>query len=82
MNQGPIEIMIPKTSVAVSEGKLVEWLAGDNEQVAEGQPLYVLETDKVEIEVEAPVSGTFRTAGVPGTTYTVGTVIAWLWPSS
>jgi pyruvate/2-oxoglutarate dehydrogenase complex dihydrolipoamide acyltransferase (E2) component len=40
------------------------------------QPLYLLETDKVENEVLAPVSGVLRRVGHEGETYPVGEVIA------
>ena len=36
---------------------LVEWLVADGDDVADGQALYVVETDKVETEVEAATSG-------------------------
>ena len=52
-----VPINIPKLGVSMSEGTLVEWLVEDGEQVAEGQLLYLIETDKVENDVEAPASG-------------------------
>ena len=48
-----VPINIPKLGVSMTEGTLVEWLVSDGDQVSEGQPLYVIETDKVENEVEA-----------------------------
>ena len=47
-------------------------MAGD---VTAGQVLYRLETDKVEMDVEAPVSGVLRISGTAGQTYLVGTEI-------
>ena len=52
------EILLPKIGFAMSEGQIAEWLAADGTQVAEGQPLYLLEADKSTNEVEAPASGT------------------------
>jgi len=67
---------IPKLGWEMQEGTLVEWLVPDGGRVEAGQPLYVLETDKVEQTVEATVSGTLRVIGVVGETYPVGHVIA------
>ncbi len=64
--------------MAVTEGTIVRWLVADGEQVAEGQPLYLLETDKVEMEVEAPVPGTFHPLGEAGQTYLVGADVAYI----
>ena len=55
-----VPINIPKLGVSMTEGTLVEWLVADGDEVSEGQPLYVVETDKVENEVEATAAGTVR----------------------
>ncbi len=68
-------IRIPRVSVAVSEAELVELLIGSGEHVAEGAPLYVIATEKVDQEIEAGASGTVRWTGEVGTTYDIGTEI-------
>ena len=60
----------------MTEGTLVNWLVSDGDTVASGTPIYLLETDKVENEVESPTPGTIRLLGDPGRTYAVGTTIA------
>jgi pyruvate/2-oxoglutarate dehydrogenase complex dihydrolipoamide acyltransferase (E2) component len=70
------EIRIPKTGDAVEEGTLVEWLVEDGAQVAAGTPIYLLETDKVEMEIEAPCAGTIRRVGTAGDIYPVGELVA------
>lgn len=70
-----IEIRIPKLGMEMTDGTLATWLAGDGAEVAQDDPLYVLETDKVETEVPSPVAGTLRHIGVEGETYAVGEVI-------
>ena len=70
-----VPINIPKLGVSMTEGTLVEWLVADGDQVAEGQAIYLIETDKVENEVEATASGTIRISGEEGETYPVGTPI-------
>lgn len=69
------EILLPKLGFSMNEGQLSEWLAKDGDQVAEGQPLYLLESDKSTNEVEAPSSGTLRIVAEIGETYQVGTVL-------
>jgi len=70
-----VPINIPKLGVSMTEGTLVEWLVSDGDQVSEGQALYIIETDKVENEVEATASGTVRLTGEEGETYPVGEAI-------
>lgn len=69
------EIILPKIGFSMNEGTISEWLAADGEQVAEGQPLFLLEADKSANEVEAPASGTLRIAAPAGETYEVGTIL-------
>lgn len=68
-------LTIPKPAVTMSEGSITEWLVSDGEEVRAGQPLYTLETEKTETEIEAPTDGTVRIVGEPGVAYEVGTVI-------
>jgi len=70
------EIRIPKPGDAVMEGTLVEWLVDDGARVEIGQQLYMLETDKVEMEVESPTAGVIRLIGREGEIYPVGELIA------
>jgi pyruvate/2-oxoglutarate dehydrogenase complex dihydrolipoamide acyltransferase (E2) component len=70
------EIRIPKPGDAVMEGTLVEWLVAEGARVETGQKLYLLETDKVEMEVESPCGGVIRRIGEEGEIYPVGQLIA------
>lgn len=68
---------MPALGVAQETGRLVEWLRAEGEQVAHGEPLFEVETDKVTVTIEAPASGTL--AGVraaQGEEVPVGRVIA------
>ena len=67
-----VPINIPKLGVSMTEGTLIEWLVADGAVVAEGEPIYLIETDKVENDVESPVAGIVRITGVEGETYDVG----------
>ena len=42
----PTPLLIPRLEMAMTEGGLAQWLVEDGAQVAEGDPIYVLETEK------------------------------------
>ena len=70
------EVLLPKIGFSMSEGEVAEWLVADGQDVAEGQPLFLLESDKSTNEIEAPTSGTLRILIAAGETHEVGTVLA------
>jgi pyruvate/2-oxoglutarate dehydrogenase complex dihydrolipoamide acyltransferase (E2) component len=72
------EVKIPKLGLTMEEGTVAAWLVADGTAVSTGQSLYLLETDKVETEVEAEADGVLS-QGVPeGTTLAPGAVVGWL----
>lgn len=50
-------IIMPKFGMTQTEATVVRWLAQEGQQVQTGDPLLEVETDKVNMEVEAPASG-------------------------
>lgn len=70
------QVLLPKIGFSMNEAVLSEWMVADGTQVAEGQPLYSLESDKSVQEIESPVSGTLKIIAQVGETYEVGTVLA------
>lgn len=60
----------------MTEGSIVDWLVNDGDRISADDPLYVLETDKVETEIASPADGVIRIIGVIGETYAVGELIA------
>jgi pyruvate/2-oxoglutarate dehydrogenase complex dihydrolipoamide acyltransferase (E2) component len=68
-------IRIPRVSVAISEATLVDVLVKDGEPVHEGDPLFVIETEKVETEIVAGASGTVHWTEGVGTVYDIGAEI-------
>jgi pyruvate dehydrogenase E2 component (dihydrolipoamide acetyltransferase) len=72
-------VRIPKLGQTVEEVVLTGWLKHEGDIVRQGEPLYTVQTDKAEIEVEAPASGTLRKILVPeGTEVPVFTVVAYI----
>ena len=69
------EILLPKLGFSMNEGTLAEWLAADGATITEGQPLYLLESDKSAQEIEAPASGKLKILKEAGEVYEVGTVL-------
>lgn len=70
------EILLPKIGFSMNEGTVGEWLVPDGGEVSEGQPLFLLESDKSANEVEAPASGRLRIAvEAGGDPVPVGTIL-------
>lgn len=72
------EFTMPKLGLTMTDGTIREWLVDDGTFVQAGEPLLVIETDKVETEVEARADGVLRLVGVVGSTYECGAVIGYL----
>lgn len=51
-------VVLARLGETVDTVVVLEWLVAVGDRVAVGDPLVRVETDKVEVEVEAPVGGT------------------------
>ena len=66
-------LKLPVLSVGMEEGDVVEVNVSVGQHVRADEPIMVVETEKVQIAVESPVSGTVREILVgPGMTVPVG----------
>jgi len=73
------EVKLPQLGQSVEEASIVRWLKAEGDSVAKGEPLLAVQTDKAEIECEAPAAGTLRKILVDtDVTVPVMTVIALL----
>ena len=73
------EVILPKWGMTMQDGTIVEWLVSEGQAVQEGDPLAVVETEKVETELPCPDVGTVVEIVVgEGDTVDVGAVVAWL----
>lgn len=52
----PVAVRIEHSGLA-EEVVVIEWFVDDGQHVAAGQPLVVIESEKTQIEIEAPASG-------------------------
>lgn len=70
-----IEIKIPSVGESVQEAVLVEWYKTDGDTVQKDEPLFVVETDKVTLEIVAEASGILTTLVAEGETVAIGAVV-------
>ena len=70
------EVKVPVLGESITEATLGEWLKQPGDPVKADEPIASLETDKVSVEVPAPVAGVMGAHGVNvGDTVAVGAVI-------
>ena len=71
------DVIMPALGMAQDTGILVSWLRREGEEVAKGDPLMEVETDKAVVEVEAPAAGILAAvSAAEGDEVPVGQVIA------
>jgi pyruvate/2-oxoglutarate dehydrogenase complex dihydrolipoamide acyltransferase (E2) component len=71
-----VDILIPKLGMSMTDATLSQWLVADGAQVAVGQDIYAIETDKSVQEVQSPVAGRLVIIAKEGQVYPVGELIA------
>lgn len=72
-----MDVLMPQVGETVAEGTISAWLKRTGDQVAPGEALLEIETDKTTMEVPAPGPGVLAAIRVPaGQTVKVGTVLA------
>lgn len=70
------DIKIPALGESISEATIASWLKKVGDYVAADEPLATLETDKVAVDLTAPVAGVLMAlAAEPGATVQVGAVV-------
>ncbi|MFZ7131538.1 MAG: dihydrolipoyl dehydrogenase [Eubacteriales bacterium] len=73
------EIIMPKAGMDMEEGTVIKWLKNEGDPVKTGEPLLEILTDKVNMEVEAEVSGTLlKITADEGEVLPVFTVIGYI----
>lgn len=73
-----IEIRVPEVGEAVKEALLVQWYRQDGDVVKRDELLFLIETDKVTLEVAAEAGGRLHILVGAGETVPVGAVVATL----
>ena len=70
-----IEIKIPHVGESIQEAVLVEWYKQDGDRVQKDEPLFVIETDKVTLEIVAEADGVLKVLVPAGATIAIGAVV-------
>jgi 2-oxoglutarate dehydrogenase E2 component (dihydrolipoamide succinyltransferase) len=70
-----LEIKIPGVGESVQEAILAQWYRQDGDMVHKDEPLFVIETDKVTLEIEAEADGVLKILVQEGETVAIGAVV-------
>jgi pyruvate dehydrogenase E2 component (dihydrolipoamide acetyltransferase) len=74
-----IPVYMPKFGMTMTTGLITEWMYAAGEAVKQGEALAVIETEKVQTELESPATGTLVDVKYPdGEEAPVGEIIAWI----
>jgi 2-oxoglutarate dehydrogenase E2 component (dihydrolipoamide succinyltransferase) len=69
------EIKVPSVGESVTEALLAQWYKEDGDHVQKDEPLYVIETDKVTLEVTAEAEGVLHIGIAAGETVAIGAIV-------
>jgi pyruvate dehydrogenase E2 component (dihydrolipoyllysine-residue acetyltransferase) len=69
------EVVMPRLSDSMEEGTIVRWLKSDGDEVAKGEELVEIETDKATMTYESDVAGVLEIIAGDGDTLPVGDII-------
>src|SRR5215218_7518729 len=70
------DVAMPRLSDSMEEGTILKWLKSDGDDVAKGEELVEIETDKATMTYEADADGTLEIVAEEGSTLAIGEVIA------
>jgi 2-oxoglutarate dehydrogenase E2 component (dihydrolipoamide succinyltransferase) len=70
-----VEIKVPSVGESVTEALLAQWFKSDGDTVNKDEPLFVIETDKVTLEVVSEAAGVLAIKVQEGETVAIGAVV-------
>jgi 2-oxoglutarate dehydrogenase E2 component (dihydrolipoamide succinyltransferase) len=70
------EVKVPEVGESITQGVIAAWLKTEGDQVAEGEDLFELETDKATLSVPSPAGGVLAIIEEEGAEVSVGQVVA------
>src|SRR5262245_19970273 len=78
----PVNLVVPSVGESITEVEIGDWLKQEGEPVDQDEPVVVIETEKVSVELPAPMNGTITTQlKHKGDKASVGDVIGYLEPN-
>jgi pyruvate dehydrogenase E2 component (dihydrolipoamide acetyltransferase) len=72
------EVKLPRLGQGMEAGTVTRWLKSEGDQVAKGEPLFEVDTDKVTQEVESDFAGVLLKIALAEGEAPVGQTIAWI----
>jgi pyruvate dehydrogenase E2 component (dihydrolipoamide acetyltransferase) len=72
------EVKLPRLGQGMEAGTITKWLKSEGDNVAKGEPLFEIDTDKVTQEVESDYEGVLLKIALPEGEAPVGQTIAWI----
>ncbi|MCW2957714.1 MAG: 2-oxoglutarate dehydrogenase, subunit, partial [Solirubrobacterales bacterium] len=76
-----IQVVAPGAGESVTEGEILEWHVKEGDRVKLDETIVEISTDKVDVEVPSPASGTIvKLHAEEGETITVGQLLAEIQP--
>ncbi len=73
-----VEVKVPSVGESIVKGILSKWLKKNGDVVTEGETIFELETDKVNVEVPAPASGKIEIQAPEGDEVNIGQTVAFV----
>jgi pyruvate dehydrogenase E2 component (dihydrolipoamide acetyltransferase) len=70
------DVVMPRLSDSMEEGTILKWLKAEGDEIARGDELVEIETDKATMTYEADTAGTLSIVAQEGETLPIGEVIA------
>ena len=61
-----VKVIMPQAGQDLETGIVKQWLKAEGDPVAKGEPIVQIETEKVNLDVEAPAAGVLLKIVVPG----------------
>src|SRR5215510_8893409 len=78
----PVELIVPTVGESITEVEIGDWLKKEGDAVDQDEPVVVLETEKVTVELPAPAAGTITTMlKHKGEKASIGDVIGYMEPN-
>jgi pyruvate dehydrogenase E2 component (dihydrolipoamide acetyltransferase) len=75
----PIEVHLPRVTQTAEKASITRWLKAEGDRVAKGDILFEMETDKANVEVEAPEAGILGPILLPeGKLVPIGHLVAFI----
>jgi pyruvate dehydrogenase E2 component (dihydrolipoamide acetyltransferase) len=65
-----VKVIMPQAGQDLETGIVRHWLKAEGDEVAKGEPIVQIETEKVNLDVEAPAAGVLLRILVPDDTET------------